>query len=145
MRITRLLTIGFLFVISGAFVWQSIASRHEISLLQKQLAVFQDEQQSIRDMVAKLGAFTNPKFQIVSRRDIVGTKTFANVTVECPTGMKILGGGFSIETPNDVKVFSSLPSDGKGNLVDHAWNVMVQNAGLDARQTTAVGICVLAE
>jgi hypothetical protein len=46
-----------------------------------------------------------------------------------------------IETPDDVKVFASDPSDGQRNLIDHGWNVMVRNAGTQGRQTTAVAIC----
>jgi hypothetical protein len=68
--------------------------------------------------------------------------TYANVHVECPSGKKVLGGGFDIETPNDVKVFSSEPSDGNGNLINHGWNVYVQNAGtIGPRQTTVTAVC----
>jgi hypothetical protein len=61
--------------------------------------------------------------------------------VECPVGKKVLGGGFSIETPDDVKVFSSEPSDGLGNVIDHGWNVFVHNMGTVSRQTTVSAIC----
>jgi hypothetical protein len=67
------------------------------------------------------------------------------VNIECPTGKKVLGGGFSIETPTDVRLFSSAPSDGSGNISDHAWNVHVMNAGTVARQTTAIAICAVVQ
>ena len=55
-------------------------------------------------------------------------------------------GGFSIETPTDVRVFSSLPSNGSGNLSDHAWNVLAQNAGtVGPRQTTSIAICAFVQ
>jgi hypothetical protein len=53
----------------------------------------------------------------------------------------VLGGGFSIETPDDIKLFSAEPSDGHGNLSDVTWSVLVKNAGSQARQTTAIAIC----
>jgi len=66
---------------------------------------------------------------------------FTNVTVFCSAGKKVLGGGFDIETPDDVKVFSSEPSDGSGNIIDNGWNVFVHNAGSVTRQVTATAIC----
>lgn len=84
-------------------------------------------------------------YQIVSHQVFLSSGTFANVHVECPTGKKVLGGGFDIETPTDVKVFSSEPSDGQGNLIDHGWNAFVQNAGSSARQTTVSAICASAQ
>lgn len=79
--------------------------------------------------------------QVVQNRVVVSGGAVANVHVECPSGKKVLGGGFNIETPEDVKVFSSDPSDGQGNLINHRWNVMVRNAGTLGRQTTAIAIC----
>lgn len=84
-------------------------------------------------------------YEIVSHKEILAPGTFASVHVECPTGKKVLGGGFSIETPDDVKVFSSDPSDGLGNLIDHGWNVFVHNAGSVSRQTTVSAICASVE
>ncbi len=84
-------------------------------------------------------------YQIVARQEFLAPSTSASVHVECPTGKKVLGGGFNIETPNEVKVFSSEPSDGQGNLIDHGWNVFVQNAGALTRQTTAIAICAAVE
>jgi hypothetical protein len=84
-------------------------------------------------------------YQIVVHQEFLAPGTFADVHVECPTGKKVLGGGFDIETPDDVKVFSSEPSDGQGNLIDHGWNVFVHNTGPFSRQTTVSAICASVE
>jgi hypothetical protein len=63
-----------------------------------------------------------------------------NVTVMCPAGKKILGGGFDIETPDDLKVFASEPAL-NGNLIN-GWNVLVHNIStVNTRQTTVTAIC----
>ena len=80
-------------------------------------------------------------YQIVTHQAFLSPSTIANVHVECPIGERVLGGGFDIETPTDVRVFSSEPSDGNGNLIDHGWNAFVQNAGSSTRQTTVTAIC----
>ncbi len=80
-------------------------------------------------------------YQIVGHQEFLSGGTSANVHVECPTGNRVLGGGFDIETPTDVRVFSSEPSDGKGNVIDHGWNALVQNTGSSTRQTTVIAIC----
>lgn len=80
-------------------------------------------------------------YQTVQNRVVVPGGATQTVHVNCPAGKKVLGGGFSIETPDDVKIFSSDPSDGHGNLIDHGWSVMVHNTGTQGRQTTAVAIC----
>jgi hypothetical protein len=80
-------------------------------------------------------------YEIVTHQEFLAPGTFANVHVECPAGKKVLGGGFDIETPDDVKVFSSEPSDGLGNIIDHGWNVFVHNTGTVSRQTTVSAIC----
>ena len=80
-------------------------------------------------------------YQTVMNRVVVPGGATQSVHVECPAGKKVLGGGFNIETPDDIKIFSSDPSDGHGNLIDHGWDVMVHNAGTQSRQTTAVAIC----
>jgi hypothetical protein len=65
----------------------------------------------------------------------------AEVTVNCSAGKKVLGGGFDIETPTDVKVFSSEPVVA-GNLSDHSWSVLAQNTGtIGPRQVTVTAIC----
>jgi hypothetical protein len=80
-------------------------------------------------------------YQTVMNRAVVAGGATQSVHVDCPSGKKVLGGGFSIETPDDVKLFSSEPSDGHGNLIDHGWDVMVHNTGTQGRQTTAIAIC----
>lgn len=80
-------------------------------------------------------------YQTVMNRVVVPGGKYQNVHVDCPAGKRVLGGGFNIETPDDIKIFSSEPSDGQGNLVDHSWNVFIHNTGTQARQTTAIAIC----
>lgn len=80
-------------------------------------------------------------YQMLAHQESLSPGTSTNVHVECPTGKRVLGGGFNIETPTDVRVFSSEPSDGNGNLIDHGWNALVQNAGSSTRQTTVIAIC----
>jgi hypothetical protein len=82
-------------------------------------------------------------YQTVMNRVVVPGGATQSIHVECPAGKKVLGGGFNIETPDDIKIFSSDPSDGHGNLIDHGWDVMVHNVGTQGRQTTAVAICAL--
>lgn len=63
-----------------------------------------------------------------------------NVTVMCPAGKKVLGGGFDIETPDDLKVFASEPAL-NGTLIN-GWNVFVHNVStVNTRQTTVSAIC----
>lgn len=80
-------------------------------------------------------------YQTVNNRVVVPGGSTQSVHVDCPAGKKVLGGGFSIETPDDVKIFHSEPSDGHGNSIDNGWDVMVHNTGTSGRQTTAVAIC----
>ena len=82
-------------------------------------------------------------YQTVMNRVLVPGGKFQNVHVDCPSGKKVIGGGFNFETPDDIKIFSSDPSDGHGNLVDHSWDVFVHNAGTKDRQVTAIAICAL--
>ncbi len=82
---------------------------------------------------------------IVNRQLLVPASGVTNVNVTCSGANKVLGGGFSIETPDFVKLFSTEPSDGLGNLSDHQWNVAAQNNDPSgARQVTAVGVCASA-
>lgn len=80
-------------------------------------------------------------YQTVANRVVVPGGATQSVHATCPAGKKVLGGGFSIETPDEVKVFHSDPSDGQGNLVDNGWDVMVHNIDTQGRQTTAIAIC----
>jgi hypothetical protein len=79
--------------------------------------------------------------QIVQNRELIPGGATKTVLVSCPAGKKVLGGGFSTETPDDIKLYSSDPSDGQGNLSAVTWSVMVKNTGTQARQTTAIAIC----
>ena len=80
-------------------------------------------------------------YQTVVSRVVVPGGATQSVHVNCPAGKKVLGGGFDIETPDEVKVFSSEPTDGHGNVVDNGWDVMVHNIDTQGRQTTAIAIC----
>ena len=80
-------------------------------------------------------------YQTVMNRVVVPGGATQSVHVDCPAGKKVLGGGFSIETPDFVKVFHSDPDDGHGNLIDNGWDVMVHNTDTQGRQTTAIAIC----
>ncbi len=94
---------------------------------------------------AALGLNGISGYEIVAHQEFLTPGTFANVHVECPSGKKVLGGGFDIETPADVKVFASEPSDGQGNFIDHGWTVTVQNLGTSVRQTTVSAVCAAAQ
>ena len=83
--------------------------------------------------------------EIVAHKEVLAPNAFLNVHVECPQGKKVLSGGFDIETPDYVKVFSSEPSDGKGNAIDHGWNVFAHNSGAASRQVTASAVCASLE
>jgi hypothetical protein len=79
-----------------------------------------------------------------SHQVFLNPNEFAEVSVDCSAGKKVLGGGFDIETPTDVKVFSSEPAVG-GNLSDHSWSVLAQNTGtVGPRQVTVTAICAFA-
>jgi len=94
--------------------------------------------------VAKIGP-TPAGYEIVSRRVLVPASNIANVNVSCSSGNKVMGGGFSIETPTFVKVFGSEPSDGASTFSDHQWNVIAQNTDPNnARQVTVVAVCASA-
>jgi hypothetical protein len=82
-------------------------------------------------------------YETVAHQEWLAAGAVANVHVECPPGKKVLGGGFDVEFPEDVKVYSSEPTDGLGNAIDHGWNVMVLNAGTVTRQATAMAICAV--
>ncbi|SEK66792.1 hypothetical protein [Nitrosovibrio tenuis] len=83
--------------------------------------------------------------EIMQNRVVVPAGAVAKVKVVCPSGKKVLGGGFNIEIPEDVKVYASDPSDGQGNIVNNGWRVMVRNEGATARQATAIAICATAQ
>jgi hypothetical protein len=79
--------------------------------------------------------------QIVAHQLFLTPGQMTNVHVDCPEGKKVLGGGFDIESPDFVKVFSSEPSDGAGNASDHSWNVLARNDDSRSRQVTVSAVC----
>jgi hypothetical protein len=94
--------------------------------------------------VAKIGS-SPAGYEIVSRRVLVPASNIANVNVSCSGGNKVMGGGFSIETPTFVKVFASEPTNGASTFSDHQWNVLAQNTDPNnARQVTVVAVCASA-
>src|SRR2546428_87637 len=81
-------------------------------------------------------------YEIVSNRVFLPASSVANVNVTCSSGKKELGGGFSVETPTFVKVFSSEPSAGLSTFSDHSWNVFAQTTDPNnTRQVTVSAIC----
>jgi hypothetical protein len=84
-------------------------------------------------------------YQIVTHQVFLAAgEPGTNVHVDCPAGKKVLGGGYDIETPDFVKVSSSEPTDGSGNISDHSWNVFVRNDDTaNSRQTTVSAICAV--
>jgi len=83
--------------------------------------------------------------QIVSHQVFLTGGQTTNVHVDCPEGKKVLGGGYDIETPDFVKVFSSEPSDGAGNFIDNGWNVLARNDDSRPRQVTVSAVCAVFE
>ncbi len=79
--------------------------------------------------------------EIVQNRVAVPAGAVAKVRAVCPSGKKVLGGGFDIEIPQDVRVYASDPGDSQGNIVNDGWRVMVRNEGTTARQATAIAVC----
>ena len=82
-------------------------------------------------------------YQIVTHQVFLTGGQTTNVHVDCPEGKKVLGGGYDIETPDFVKVFSSEPSDGAGNISDHSWNVFARNDDTHSRQVTVTAVCAV--
>ena len=76
-----------------------------------------------------------------SNKVVLAAGATVQVSVKCSAGKKVLGGGFDIETPTFVKVFSSEPSDGAGNFINNGWNVMATNTDTNPRQVTVSAIC----
>ena len=96
---------------------------------------------SVVVMVGMLAGCGVSGYQTVMNRVVVPGGATQSVHATCPAGKKVLGGGFDIETPDEVKVYSSEPSDGHGNLINNGWDVMVHNIDTQGRQTTAIAIC----
>jgi hypothetical protein len=79
--------------------------------------------------------------EVVVHQEFLEPGQHANVHVDCPDGMKVFGGGFNIETPEEVEIFESSPSDGSGNTIDNGWNLFVHNIGTQKRQATVSAVC----
>lgn len=71
--------------------------------------------------------------QIVQNRQLIPGGATQTVVVDCPAGKKVLGGGFSTETPDDIKLFASDPSDGRGKQSD----TEVERDGQERRNVSA--------
>lgn len=80
-------------------------------------------------------------YEIVTHKEAVSASSSVNVHVDCPTGKKVISGGFNLENPDLVKVYASEPSDGHGNIIETGWNVFVRNTDRAARQVTVTAIC----
>jgi hypothetical protein len=94
--------------------------------------------------VAKIDPRKILGYELVSNRVVLAPGAVADVIVSCSSGNKVLGGGFSVETPQLVKVFSSEPTDQFGSISDHNWHVFAQNADLNnPRQVTVSATCAL--
>jgi len=60
--------------------------------------------------------------------------------VMCPAGKKVLGGGFDIESTDDLKLLASEPAL-NGTLIN-GWNLLVHNvSATNTRQATVSAIC----
>jgi hypothetical protein len=77
----------------------------------------------------------------VSQTLAPGTHTI--VGAQCPDSKKVLGGGFSIEFPPDIYLYSSLPEDPShpGSFTDVWWSAEVENIGTLSRQVAVIAIC----
>jgi len=45
----------------------------------------------------------------------------------CPAGKQVVGGGFSLQDPDDVEILASFPGNAAGALATDRWNVTVRN------------------
>jgi hypothetical protein len=84
-------------------------------------------------------------YQLARAQEFVAAGQHAEVTVLCPEGKRVLGGGFLVETPLDVKVGASAPwcTDAVcgGNFVTDRWTVIVENTGAVTRQVNVAALC----
>jgi|SRR5919106_2545175 hypothetical protein len=79
-------------------------------------------------------------YVLVRNQQYLAPGEHAEVSVSCPEGQRVLGGGFVIETPTDVKVAGSAPWEA-GNFVTDRWTVIAQNVGTLTRQVNVVATC----
>ena len=89
-----------------------------------------------------LSLSTGPSSSGISGHEIVQNTIFLApgfnaISVLCPAGKKILGGGFDV--PGDVTVFRSLPVLVTGRFFD-SWQIHAHNPGADRPQRT-IAIC----
>jgi hypothetical protein len=87
-------------------------------------------------------------YQMVHNMECVGKGVHAHVVAECPTGKKVLGGGFLLEYPPDILLYLSGPLDPVSfNPSDHMWSVIVTVSANSpgCRQVSAFAICAFAE
>jgi hypothetical protein len=76
-------------------------------------------------------------YEIVTSSVTVDPETVQDLTVSCPSGKKVLGGGFS--TDDDVIVFRNHPRDST------AWETWVLNPTTQAEGLTVTVICAMAQ
>ena len=72
----------------------------------------------------------------------VAPGTTVNVSATCAVNKKVTGGGFRVETPDDVKVLSAEPGNDQGLPIDNGWTSRFSNVGSSARGVTVAAICV---
>lgn len=80
--------------------------------------------------------------KVVATRD-ASPGAFTVITAACPTGKKVLGGGFHGIGDDTLRVSQQFPqegSDANGNPV-LSWQVGVTNQGASPRQVTAYALC----
>lgn len=135
-------TQGTILLFSASILAFAIQVSHATSLCSNPSgSVFVRDQCRANEQSVTAGPAGITGLVIVKHQDSLAPGSTFNVRVDCPSGKKVLGGGFDIETPADLRIFASEPSDGHGNVIDYGWNVMVQNAGASTRQATVTAIC----
>ena|SRR5437867_10863792 len=86
-------------------------------------------------------------YELRRQQEYIAPGQHVGVTVLCSEGKRVLGGGYVIETPTDVKVGGTAPwcTDAVcgGNFVTDRWTVLVENVGVVTRQVNVVALCAL--
>jgi hypothetical protein len=83
-----------------------------------------------------------PDYELRRNQEYIAPGQVAEVSVPCSEGKRVLGGGYTIETPKDVLVFGSAPHF-ENNFDTRHWSVIVQNVGLLTRQVNVAVICAV--
>ncbi len=65
-----------------------------------------------------------------------------NVSATCAVHKKVTGGGFRVETPDDVQVLSAEPGNDQGVAIDNGWTSRFRNVGSTTRGVSVAAICV---